>query len=463
MDSHYSDLDEELVLFFSVLKWVALASLVGVLVGFSTAFFLAVLKFSVSLTSSIPYYYFLLPVALPLSVFLVTKFAPQAEGHGTEKVIEAFHRNEGIIPANVVPVKLFATIATIAFGGSAGKEGPCAQIGAGIASFFAQFFHFDENDRKKLVICGISAGFASVFGTPIAGAIFGVEVLFAGSILYSALLPSFVAGLISYHIAKTLGVSYLSAVSITPMSFGHAIYLDTILAGIFFGLCSFMLIELLWLGKRLSKRLGPNVYRRAFIGGLILSLFGLMISPTYLGLGFETISSAMAGNQVNEFAFVLKSISTSITLGFGGSGGILAPIFFIGSTAGVFFANHLNLDVAMFAGIGLVSVLAGATNAPIAASIMAIELFGSAVAPYAALSCIISFLITGHRSVYPSQLLSISKSPSLEVTGKDLSEKVSVKVKPRRFTIMSVIGWLGQRSSLALKKIFPRQARRRKG
>ena len=149
--------------------------------------------------------FFLLPVGLFLSVVLTKYLAPDAEGHGTEKVIEAVHKHSGKINAAVVPVKIIATIITLASGGSAGKEGPCAQIGAGLSSIFADLFRFNESERKKLVICGISGGFAAVFGTPIAGAIFGVEVLFAGSILYDVLLPSFISGIMAYQVSKSLG------------------------------------------------------------------------------------------------------------------------------------------------------------------------------------------------------------------------------------------------------------------
>lgn len=143
-----------------------------------------------------------------LSLYLVKKFAPNARGHGTEKVIEAVHKKDGKIEVAVIPIKLLATLITLFAGGSAGKEGPGAQIGAGSASFISELFKFSKNDRKKLVICGISAGFASVFGTPISGAIFGVEVLIVGIIMYDVLLPSFIAGFAAYTTAKILGVNY---------------------------------------------------------------------------------------------------------------------------------------------------------------------------------------------------------------------------------------------------------------
>ena len=170
-------LKEETILFISVVKWVFLASVIGIIVGLSTTIFLKALNWSVAFTNQQPFYFLLLPIGLFLSAVLTKYLAPDAEGHGTEKVIEAVHKHSGKIKAAVVPVKIAATIITLASGGSAGKEGPCAQIGAGLSSVFADLFKFNESERRKLVICGISGGFAAVFGTPIAGAIFGVEVL----------------------------------------------------------------------------------------------------------------------------------------------------------------------------------------------------------------------------------------------------------------------------------------------
>jgi H+/Cl- antiporter ClcA len=164
-------ISEETVLFFSVIKWFILASIIGILVGFGTVVFLKLLTMGIKATGRFKYYYLLLPIIICLSALISRVFAPEAEGHGTEKVIEAVHKRNGKIDLIVVPVKLITTILTLSFGGSAGKEGPCAQIGAGLASGFADIFRLKDSDRKKIVICGISAGFASVFGTPVAGAL----------------------------------------------------------------------------------------------------------------------------------------------------------------------------------------------------------------------------------------------------------------------------------------------------
>ncbi|HTP79366.1 MAG TPA: chloride channel protein, partial [Bacteroidota bacterium] len=295
----------------------------------------------------------------------------------------------------------------------------------GLTSLLSDILRFDGHDRKKLVICGISAGFAAVFGTPIAGSIFGVEVLFVGSILYEVLLPSFIAGITSYEVSSSLGITYFhEPMSLVP-TFSEGFMLKVMASGIFFGLCSILLIESLNFGKFVSGKVKLWPPLKAIMGGAVLVGLSFLFSPKYLGLGLSSIESCLRGEPTEWYAFLLKPVFTGVTLGFGGSGGIVTPIFFIGSAAGNLFARLSGLNIATFSAIGLVSVLAGAANTPIAASILAMDMFGSAIAPYATVACVISFLFTGHRSVYPSQVLSVSKSSSLDVElGKDL-ESVS--------------------------------------
>lgn len=421
------------VLFVSILKWLFLAACIGVIVGISTTVFLKLLGIGISTVTRYQYYFLMLPVALFLSALVVRTFAPDAEGHGTEKIIEAVHRHSGKMKLSVVPVKLIATVITIALGGSAGKEGPAAQIGAALSSGFAGLLRFSDPDRRKLVICGISAGFATVFGTPIAGALFGVEVLFVGAVLYDVLLPSFVAGIVGYQVSSSLGVVYFhEPVSIVP-AFSSFFFLKVCLSGLFFGLCSLLLIESLRLFEGLSHRIKVWTPWKGMFGGLALVVLTWLFSTRYLGLGLETITSVLKGVGVPPGSFLLKILFTAITLSFGGSGGIITPIFFIGATAGSVFGRSLGFDPALFAAIGMVGLLAGAANTPISASIMAIELFGPEIAPYAAVACVISFLMTGHRSVYPSQVLSLAKSSSLTVaTGSEMRDAGNVEFRPRQ-------------------------------
>jgi H+/Cl- antiporter ClcA len=412
---------EESVLFISILKWFVIASIVGVAVGTSTAVFLVSLEWSSARLGQNSYYFFLLPVALGLSSYITKYLAPEAEGHGTEKVIEAVHRRSGRIKAIVVPVKLVTTIITLACGGSAGKEGPCAQIGGGLASTISSLLRFDDADRRKLVICGISAGFSSVFGTPIAGAMFGLEVLFVGGIRYDVLLPTFIAGVMGYQVSSSLGVSYFyHQIDFVP-AFSELFFIKVIIAGILFGLCSLLLIETLNYFHHLSKKIPWWDPLKGLLGGFALVILALLLSTRYLGLGLETIESALDGAHIVWYSFLAKILFTCITLTFGGSGGMVTPIFFIGATLGSLLAELFGVDMATFAAIGMVSMLAGAANTPIAASILAVEMFGAKIAPYAAVACVTSFLMTGHRSVYPSQIFAIMKSSSFrDESGKEV-------------------------------------------
>lgn len=457
------ELVEGFVLFTSVIKWFILASIVGIIVGASTTFFLVVLEKSISLVTSFKYYYFFLPLSIFLSSLIVYYLAPDAVGHGTERVIRAIHKRAGKIKIYVVPVKFIVTIITVSTGGSVGKEGPCAQIGGGLASTLAGLLRFRDNDRKKLVICGISAGFSAVFGTPIAGAMFGIEVLYIGNLFYDALLPSFVSGIISYHIAQLIGISYFHhPLNFAPVFTGSFI-VEVGAAGIFLGLTSFLFIEILELLDDISKDLKFWKPLKGLIGGVALVGLTLVFNEQYLGLGLDTIKQALNGEQIGWGAFVIKMFFTAITLSFGGSGGIVTPIFFIGATAGSLFGEIMGLDRATFAAIGLVGVLAGAANTPVSATIMAIELFGAQIAPYTALVCVISYLITGHRSVYPTQIIARSKSPSVSVeTDKEVEAISYVSIQPRSKTLysflLSFIDWTRK----TLKSLYEYYLKKRK-
>ncbi len=430
---------EETVLFMSLIKWFILSAIIGTIVGVSTTVFLKLLSWGIGVSESYGRYFFLLPITLFISALVIKLCAPEAKGQGTERVLESIHKRSGRIDIKVVPVKLFATVITIASGGSAGKWGPAAQIGSGLASTFSNLIKANDAERRRLAICGISAGFASVFATPIAGAIFGLEVLVAGRIAHEDLFPAFVAGIFSYQVASFLGVDHFSVSIALTEGFSSYLFILVIIAGIFFGLCSLFLIELLEYVQKLADKIKIWEPWKGIFGGLLLIVLTLLFTTKYLGLGENVVHSVLQGSGIVWYAFILKAVFTSITLSFGGSGGLISPILFVGTTAGAAFAQLFNYDISIFAAIGMVSLLAGATNTPIASSIMAVELFGSSIAPYAALACVISFLMTGHRCVFPSQILGIRKSMSLDTDiGSDM-EKIKTSV---RFHKNSFSGYL---------------------
>lgn len=386
-------------------------------------------------------YQYFLPLALLASSALVRYLAPDAAGHGTEKVIEAVHQRMGKIPFKVVPIKLVATIITLASGGSAGKEGPCAQIGAGLASAFGGLLRLPDVDRRKLVICGISAGFSTVFGTPIAGALFGIEVLVLGQVMYEVMFPSFVAGIVGYHVATMLGVTYPHYPQLNITNIDGIMFLKMLLLGIWCGVIALNFVKLLHIVQDLMERYTWSWIDKALTGGIYLVLIGMYVSKDYLGLGLESIEAGLRGESLPVAAVFWKSITTSITLGCGGSGGVLTPVFFIGTAAGNLFATLFQpQNLMLFSSVGMVAMLAAAANTPISASIMAMELFGSSIGPYAAVACMTSFLIVGYNSVYPSQLLGIQKSGSLSAPeGSQLGEIDCATVVPREKSLIQFI------------------------
>jgi len=438
---------EETVLFFSVIKWFLLSSIIGLIVGAGATIFLKLLNWGIAAAAGLKFYFLLLPAAILLTAVIVKYLAPDAEGHGTEKVIEAVHKRSGKINLLVVPVKLVATVITIAFGGSAGKEGPCAQIGSGLASGFADLFNFNDFDRKKLVICGLSAGFASVFGTPIAGAIFGIEVLVVGQLMYDVLLPSFIAGITAYQVSYNLGITYsYKPLNFVPV-FNEFFFAKVVLSGVFFGIVAFIFIELHKFTHWVSEKLKMPFWLKALAGGALISVPALFLGTKYLGLGLNGIEGYLNGGLARWYDPLLKIIFTVLTLGSGGSGGVITPIFFVGSSAGSFFSTFAGVDAATFSAIGMVALLAGAANTPVAAGVMSIELFGPQIAPYAAVACVISFLMTGHRSIYSSQILGMIKSGSIRVEiGGEMGHISAATSKVKRFVV-------------AVKRIFRRKKR----
>lgn len=451
---------ESSILFIHIIRWFFIATLVGVVVGGSSTLFLMALDGSISLANRWAWSWLLLPLAMVVSTFLVQRFAPDAKGHGTEKVIEAIHRRSGRIRFAVVPVKALATIVTIAFGGSAGKEGPVAQIGAGLASKAADILKFRDGDRKKIVMCGISAGFAVVFGTPLAGAMFGVEVLFVGAIVYDVLFPSFVAGIVAYATANWLGLSYVHVPLVFDITIDPLLMIQVIGSGIFFGLLALLFVETMHMAHHIAEKLRLAKTWIALAGGAVLVMLAAVVGREYLGLGVAETEAALRGQEMSWTAPFIKMIFTSITLNFGGSGGTLSPIFYIGATGGQLFAELFHLDVTLFTAIGMVALLAGATNTPISASIMAVELFGTDIVPYAALAAVVSFLMSGHRSIYPSQVLAFIKTPAIHIeTGKEL-QQIKEPLHFRQKEADTVSALLVKGSATAIRRIR-RSIRRR--
>jgi H+/Cl- antiporter ClcA len=429
-------LSEEFTLFIHVAKWLLLATTVGIMVGLTSTGFVLFLNFVIDMVHGATWAYWLLPLGLALSAWLTSALVPEAGGQGVERVIRAIHLHSGKMRWQIIPAKIAATILTIGTGGSAGNVGPCVQIGSGLSSLMADILQFDAPERKTLVICGLSAGFASILGTPLAGALFGIEALFVGSLAYQVLFPSVVAALVGYLTASFLEMPGMNFVASSFPTFDPSLLMLSLVGGVVFGIVSMVFVECLNGSKRLMYYFPASPPLYGALGGSLLLGIAWVASPEVLGLGTETIQRALNGGTIVWVLILGKILTTALTLNTGGSGGIILPICFVGATSGSALGWMLGQDPSLFAALGLTGLLAGAINTPITAVMLGLELFGIASGPYLLLSCTIAFLLSGHRSAIPTQLLQLTKAPALqapmnqevgelEVNGVDTQKKAN--------------------------------------
>lgn len=418
-------------LLFYIIKWTILAGLVGLLAGSASAFFLVSLEWAAKTRETYSWLLFLLPFGGMLVSFLYWKYGLNS-AKGNNLLIEQAHGAKESIPFRMAPFVLFGTIVTHLFGGSAGREGTAVQMGGAFSEFIGKLFKLDEADRKIIIICGISSGFGSVFGTPLAGTVFGLEVLALGLIRHEAIFPAFVAGFVGDYVTTSLwgvGHQHYEIGSIPVLSF--ALLLKVIFAAILFGLTSTLFSELThWLKKQYTK-LFPNPMMKSFVGGLvIIGLVYLLGTRKYLGLGLPLIDDAFEG-EVSPLTFITKLLFTTLTLGAGYQGGEVTPLFAIGSTLGSSLGDLLHVSIPFLAALGFIGVFCGATNTPIACFLMGIELFGSEASLYLFLVCIISYLFSGHSGIYTSQQIGVSKSKHISVTNNQSLQTIRLKNNKR--------------------------------
>ncbi|WP_159019421.1 voltage-gated chloride channel family protein [Algibacter sp. L3A6] len=391
-----------------LLKWVLICLTLGVLAGSVSAFFLLSLEWATNWRESHLWVISLLPVG-GLVIGLSYHYYGSSVVKGNNLLLEEFHSPKKIIPFRMVPLVLFGTIITHFFGGSAGREGTAVQIGGAIADRFTKVLKFSKRDRKIVLIAGISAGFASVFGTPLAGGIFALEVLVLGRLRLDAIIPSFMSAVFANYFCEIWNVSHThyhinTVAEMTPINL-----LWCLLAGIIFGLVAMLFSKSTHFWSNLFGKYIKYPPLRPVIGGTILAIAIYFMGTTkYIGLGIPTIVEAFDVN-LNSYDFLLKLLFTSFTLGAGFKGGEVTPLFFIGAALGNVLIWFIPLPMALLAGMGFVAVFAGATNTPIACTIMGIELFGIESGVFIALACSTAYLFSGHSGVYASQIIGSPK------------------------------------------------------
>ncbi|MBT2282513.1 voltage-gated chloride channel family protein [Paenibacillus polymyxa] len=419
-----------LMLCRSLLKWIILGSGVGILTGSASAFFLHILDGVTQLRMEHTWLLFLLPVGGALVSFMYARYGKNS-AKGNNLIIEEINKGNETIPLRMAPLVLFGTVITHLFGGSAGREGTAVQMGGSLAEWFGKLLRVGPVDRKILLICGISGGFGSIFGTPLAGTLFGLEVLAIGLIRHEALIPAFIASFVGNIVATSFwGVTHLHYPIGEIPAFSLIVILKVVFASILFGLTSIVFSELTHTLKKLYTRLFQNpMIKSAVGGGIIIALVYLLGTRDYLGLGIPLIEDSFTG-EVHPFAFLGKLVFTALTLGANFQGGEVTPLFAIGATLGHSLASFLNLYAPFLAALGFIAVFCGATNTPIACFLMGIELFGSEGAIYLFIACIVSYLFSGHTGIYTSQQIGISKSHLISIPeGTTLASVKSLKKK----------------------------------
>ncbi|MCL1471712.1 voltage-gated chloride channel family protein [Argonema antarcticum] len=400
---------EQFFAFIQLSKWFIISCLVGILSGIGSAALLASLEWATNWRESHLWAIALLPIAGFFSGWFYHKYGKTVEA-GNNLLLEEIHDPKSTIPLRMAPMVLLGTDLTHLFGGSAGREGTALQIAASLADQLTKIFHFKSVDRRILLMAGLSGGFASVFGTPLAGTIFGLEVLAIGKINHNALFPCLVAAVVGDRITLNLGLHHTAyrhasfIPNITPIGL-----ISAIMAGVVFGIVAMIFAKLTHKISHFFKAKISYPPLRPAIGGAIVALIVWAIGSTkYIGLGIPTIVDAFE-TQLPPWDFAAKIALTALTLGAGFKGGEVTPLFFIGATLGNALSLILALPTPLLAGMGFVAVFGGAANTPIASTLMGIELFGRESGVFIAIACVMSYLFSGHSGIYRSQSIGSGK------------------------------------------------------
>jgi H+/Cl- antiporter ClcA len=396
----------------NALKWAVWVTVVAVLAGSASALFLFALDWATRTREANRWLLWGLPFAGFAVGWLYLKLGRHVEA-GNNLLIDEIHDPKKVVPLRMAPLVLFGTVVSHLFGASVGREGTAVQMGGALADQLTPLFKLKPEDRRVVLMAGISAGFASVFGTPLAGAVFALEVLATGRMRYEALLPCFIAAVVADQVGLWWGVQHTAYVlgavpHITPW-----LLLAMVLAGMVFGLAGRTFVASTHALSTWMKQRVAYAPLRPMLGGVVVAgavlTFG---ADRYIGLGIPVMLEAFT-QPLPATDFLGKMAFTIASLGTGFKGGEVTPLFYIGATLGNALAPLLYAPFALLAAVGFVAVFAGAANAPLASTLMAMELFGVEVGVFAALACTTSYMCSGHAGIYRSQQAGHVKLPKI--------------------------------------------------
>ena len=390
------------------LKWLLLSIVIAAVCGGVGCIFHMLIEKATELREEYDFIIYFLPLG-GLIIVLAYHLLKQEKIDGTDYVIRSI-RKDGAIPFTLAPGIMIGTVLTHFFGGSAGREGAALQLGGSLGSSLGKLFKLDEKDMQTVVLCGMSAVFTALFGTPLTAVIFVLEVVSVGMIYYSAIVPCVFSSVLAYFLTLLLGIEPIGYTLKLVPEIGAVSLLQTMGLGIVFALASIMLCLCFTKGHEALHKLIKNDYIRILAGGAAVVLLTLLLGThDYNGAGMGVVNNAILNGTARPEAFILKILFTVITLGCGFKGGEIVPTFFVGATLGCTVAPLIGMDPGFGAALGLVGVFCGATNAPLASIMLSIELFGVQGLPYFAIICSICFMLSGYFSLYKSQIIVYDK------------------------------------------------------
>lgn len=396
-----------------LLVWVPLGIAVGILAGGSSAAFLTMLDWATDTRTDNGWLLYLLPLAgLVVGYTYHTHAGPATRGNNL--LLDEIHEPTAWLPRRMAPMVLLATVVTHLFGGSAGREGTAIQMSGSLSdNVIARLAKLSGADRRIMLIAAISGGFGAVFGVPIAGFVFGLEVQSLGRIRHDAIVPALTASIVGDHVVELLGVGHTPLPTFAPVDLTVVDAVEFLAAGMVFGLVAMAFVELTHGWRRLMARFVVWPPLRPALGGvLVIGLTFIVGTRDYLGLSVPLIVDAVSTDpavEVATFAFAWKLLFTAVTLGSGFHGGEVTPLFVIGATLGASIGELFGAPIGVFAAVGFVAVFAGATNTPIACTIMGVELFGAGIIVPLAIGCVTAYLFSSNRGIYGSQRIDRSK------------------------------------------------------